>query len=303
MSTHFDFTDMRLVIHIAEASSLTAGAERACLSLPAASSRLKRFEESLGLKLFHRTAQGLTLTPAGKVVLQSAREVQQELERLCGELHQFTRGLKGTLRLHAETIAINEDIPLLLPSFLAKHPDIDIELRERNCEDIVRAVSEGAADIGIVSCDVRGGGVQLIPYRLDRLVAVFSPRHALAKLKKVDFVQALKHEHVALSEDCAISQLLSRRAAECQSGIGVRTRVSNFESACRIVEVNAAIAVMPESAALRYGKTMRLQYAPLADAWAQRQLSLCVKNAEQLPVFARRLVDLILGEYAIEAAA
>ncbi len=303
MSTHFDFTDMRLVIHIAEANSLTAGAERACLSLPAASSRLKRFEESLGLKLFHRTAQGLTLTPAGKVVLQSAREVQQELERLCGELHQFTRGVKGTLRLQAETIAINEDIPLLLPAFLAAHPDIDIELRERNCEDIVRAVSEGAADIGIVSCDARGGDVKLIPYRHDRLVAVFSPRHALVKLKKVDFVQTLKHEHVALAEDCAISQLLSRMAAECQASMGVRTRVNNFESACRIVEVNAAIAVMPESAALRYGKSMRLQYVPLADAWAQRKLSLCVKNVEHLPAYARRLIDLIVGEYAIEVAA
>ncbi len=300
---HFDFTDMRLVIHIAEANSLTAGAERACLSLPAASSRLKRFEESLGLKLFHRTAQGLTLTPAGRVVLQSARDVQQQLDRLCGELHQFTRGVKGTLRLHAETIAMNEDIPLLLPAYLAAHPDIDIEMRERTCEDIVRSVSEGAADIGIVSCNTRGRDVQLIPYRHDRLVAVFSPKHALAKLKKIDFVQTLKHEHVCLTEDCAISQLLSQMAAECGASLGIRTRVAHFESACRIVEVNAAIAVMPESAALRYSKRMRLQHVPLSDPWAHRQLSICVKNADQLPGYARRLIDLIVGEYAIQVAA
>ncbi len=300
---HFDFTDMRLVIHIAEANSLTAGAERACLSLPAASSRLKRFEESLGLKLFHRTAQGLTLTPAGKVVLQSARDVQQQLDRLCGELHQFTRGVKGTLRLHAETIAMSEDIPALLPAYLAAHPDIDIELRERTCEDIVRAVREGAADIGIVSCDAKGRDVQLIPYRHDRLVAVFSPKHALAKLKKVDFVQTLKHEQVCLTEDCAISQLLWKMAAEYQSSLGVRTRVTNFESACRIVEVNAAIAVMPESAALRYARQMRVQHVPLSDPWAQRQLSICVKNVDQLAGYGRRLIDLFIGEYAIRAAA
>ncbi len=300
---HFDFTDMRLVIHIAEANSLTAGAERACLSLPAASSRLKRFEESLGLKLFHRTAQGLTLTPAGRVVLQSARDVQQQLDRLCGELHQFTRGVKGTLRLHAETIAINEDIPLLLPAYLAAHPDIDIEMRERTCEEIVRAVSEGAADIGIVSCETKGRDVQLIPYRHDRLVAVFSPKHPLAKLKKIDFVQALKHEHVCLTEDCAISQLLSAMAIEAHASLAVRTRVAHFESACRIVEVNAAIAVMPESVALRYGKRMRVQHVPLSDAWAQRQLSICVKNIDQLPGYARRMIDLIVDEYAMEVAA
>lgn len=303
MSTHFDFTDMRLVIHIAEANSLTAGAERACLSLPAASSRLKRFEESLGLKLFHRTAQGLTLTAAGKVVLQSAREVQQQLDRLCGELHQFTRGVKGTLRLLADTIAMNEDIPLLLPSYLAAHPEIDIEMRERTSEDIVRAISEGAADIGIVSGDIKGGDVQLIPYRHDRLVAVFSPKHPLARQKKVEFAQTLKHEHVCLPEDSAISLFLSRMAVECQTSLGVRTRVSNFESACRIVEVNAAIAIMPESAAQRYEQNMQIGYAPLSEAWAQRELSICVRKLDQLPCFARQLVDLIVDDYAIQAAA
>ncbi len=303
MATHFDFTDMRLVIHIAEANSLTAGAERACLSLPAASSRLKRFEESLGLKLFHRTAQGLTLTPAGKVVLQSSREVQHQLERLCGELHQFTRGVKGTLRLMAETISINEDVPRLLPSYLAAHPEIDIEMRERTSEDIVRAVSEGAADIGIVSGDIKAADVQLIPYRHDRLVAVFSPKHALAKQKKVEFVQALKHEHVSLSEDSAISQFLSRMAIESQASLGVRTRVSNFESACRIVEVNAAIAIMPESAAQRYEQNMQIRHAPLSEPWAQRELSICVRRLDQLPCFARQLVDLIVDDYAMEVAA
>lgn len=303
MATHFDFTDMRLVIHIAEASSLTAGAERACLSLPAASSRLKRFEESLGLKLFHRTAQGLTLTPAGKVVLQSAREVQHQLDRLCGELHQFTRGVKGTLRLMAETISMNEDVPRLLPSYLAAHPEIDIEMRERTSEDIVRAVSEGAADIGIVSGDIKAADVQLIPYRHDRLVAVFSPKHALAKQKKVEFVQTLKHEHVSLTEDSAISQFLSRMAMQSQASLGVRTRVSNFESACRIVEVNAAIAIMPESAAQRYEQSMQIRHAPLSESWAQRELSICVRKLDQLPCFARQLVDLIVDDYTMEVAA
>jgi hypothetical protein len=48
---------------------------------------------------------------------------------------------------------------------------------------------------------------------------------------------------------------------------------------------------------------MRLMHAPLSDAWAQRQLSICVKNTDQLPGYARRLIDLIVGEYAIQAAA
>ena len=165
MNMYFDFADLRLLTHVAEMQSLTAGAERACLSLPAASSRLKRFEESLGLKLFNRTAQGLTLTPAGDVVLRHSRNVSHNLDLMRAELQQFVRGIKGTLRLQAVPIATVDFIPAILPAFLATHPDVDVDLQERLSPEIARAVSDGQADIGIVAGQVKSDGLEMIPYR------------------------------------------------------------------------------------------------------------------------------------------
>ena len=63
MAAHFDLPDIKLFVNIAEANSLTRGAERSHMSLPAASIRIKNLEEGLGVKLLYRTSQGVTLTP------------------------------------------------------------------------------------------------------------------------------------------------------------------------------------------------------------------------------------------------
>ncbi len=305
MNMHFDFADLRLLTHIAELHSLTAGAERSCLSLPAASSRLKRFEESLGLKLFHRTAQGLTLTPAGEVVLRHSRDVNQNLERMCGELQQFVRGIKGTLRLQANTIATIDFIPAILPAFLATHPDVDVDLRERLSPEIVRAVHEGVADIGIVAGDVKAEGLEVIPYRDDRLVVVTSPDHELSTLDEVDFLKTLKYDQVCLQEGSAISNFLGQVASEHHrtQRTRIRIRVGNFEAACRIIEANVAIGIVPESSARRYEKSMRIRHARLSDAWSLRKLSICVKSREHLPGFARDLIDMMLDDLGLPVPA
>ena len=63
MSVHFDLVDLRLMVRVAEANSLTKGAEASFISLPAASTRIKNLEESIGAKLLNRHSQGVTLTP------------------------------------------------------------------------------------------------------------------------------------------------------------------------------------------------------------------------------------------------
>ena len=77
MAAHFDLPDIRLFVNIAEANSLTRGAERSHMSLPAASIRIKNLEEGLGVKLLYRTSQGVTLTPPGQAFMHHARLVVQ----------------------------------------------------------------------------------------------------------------------------------------------------------------------------------------------------------------------------------
>jgi DNA-binding transcriptional LysR family regulator len=290
---HFDLVDLRLFTHIAEASSLTRGAERSHLSLPAASTRIKNLEEQVGIKLFSRTSQGVTLTAPGETFLLHARRVMLQLEQLTGDLQEFTKGVKGHVRVFANTSAMSEFLPAVLRTYLVTHPDVYVDMHERLSPDIVRAVQEGTVDIGIVAGNVRTEGLEVVPYRRDRLVLATALSHPLAQADQIDFADTLEYDFVGPPEASAIYAFLKRAAAELQRTMRWRIQVSNFETACRMIEANIGIGVLPESAARRHVKTMALRIVKLNDPWAVRKLQICVADRQALPLFARQLVDLL----------
>ena len=82
------------------------------------------------------------------------------------------RGLKGYVRLLSNTAAMTEFLPEALSAFLAAHPEVDIDLEELVSHEIVEAIAQGRADIGIVNDAVDLSGLQTFPFRHDRLVLV-----------------------------------------------------------------------------------------------------------------------------------
>lgn len=292
----FDLVDLKLFIHIVEAKSLTGGAQRSHLSLPAASTRIKNLEEYVGVKLLSRGRQGVKVTGAGETLLVHARRVLRQLEQLSGDLQEYASGVKGHVRVFANTTAMSEYLPAVLRTYLVSHPDVTIEMQERLSPDIVRAVEEGMVDIGIVAGNVRTEGLEVMPYRRDRLVLATALSHPLADHSSVDFIDTLGYDFIGLPEASAIHNFLKRAAADLQRELRWRVQVSNFETACRMIEANVGIGVLPESTAARHAGTMALRIIQLNDEWAERKLQICVADLGALPLFARKLVSLLVED-------
>ena len=235
MSLPFDLVDLRLMVRIAEADSLTKGAEAAHMSAPAASTRIKAIEESLGVKLLHRSSQGVTLTPPGQAFVHHARLVLGQLEHLRTDLQEYARGLRGHLRVHANTTALGEFLPPVLRRYLLDHPDVNVDLQERLSHDIVRAVTEGQTDIGIVAGLVRTEKLQVLPYRRDRLVLVVPRGQVLDGAASISFADTLDYDHIGLAESSAIRAFLQQICDWLERPMKQRIQVSNFEAACRMV--------------------------------------------------------------------
>jgi len=293
---HFDLTDLRLLVKVAEANSVTGGAQALHLSVPAASTRIRNLEDSIGAKLLFRTPQGVTLTPPGQTFVQHARVVLGQLERLRGDLQEYAKGIKGHLRVWASATAMGEFLPPVLQTYLRQHPDVNVDLRERLSHDIVRSVGEGAIDIGIVSGYERTEALEVIPYRRDRLVLVVPRGHALAAAASIAFADTLAYDQIGLHEGSALRVFLQRLCDELHKSLKLRIEVSNFEGACRMVEAGVGVGVMPESAARRHAQTMQIGIVALADAWSLRQLNVCVRSLQTLPGFARDLVELLVAD-------
>lgn len=289
----FDIADLRLFAAIAEEDNLTRGAERAHTSASAASIRVKNLEDRLGTKLLFRSSQGVKLTPAGQALAHHARLVLGQLQHLNNDLQEYARGVKGHLRVSASTTAVTEFLPRVLGHYLAAHPDVNIDLRERLSTDIVRALSDGQTDIGIVSGTARTEGLEVRPYREDRLVLVVPEGHELAERESVAFAEALDFNHVGLQEGSAIHGFLDQVARDLHRSIHLRIQVGNFEASCRMVESRVGVSVMPASAARRHQQNMAVRVLSLDDVWSQRNLQICARSFEGLPGFARDLVALL----------
>ncbi len=107
----FDLTDLSLFRHVVEAGSITHGAERAHLALAAASTRIRNMEQALGAPLLVRARHGVTPTQAGRTLLQHARTMLEQAERLREDLGAYAGGLAGQVRVLSNTNALTEFLP------------------------------------------------------------------------------------------------------------------------------------------------------------------------------------------------
>lgn len=293
-----DLTDLRLFVHVAEATSITHGAARANLALASASARIRGMEDALGSALLERVRRGVRLTPAGRALLYHARVVLQQMERLRGELGDYARGLTGHVRLLSNTAALSEFLPEALATFLAAHPRIDVDLEERVSYEIVEAVAEGLADIGIVADAVDLGELETFPFRLDRLVLVVPRPHRFARRRQIAFREAADQAFVGLSAGSALQDYLGEHAARIGRPLKLRVRLRSFDAVCRMVAQGVGIAIVSESAARRCARSMPVRTVRLTDAWALRHLTICVRRFAELPAHAKQLVEHLTKEAA-----
>jgi DNA-binding transcriptional LysR family regulator len=296
MANHFDLTDLQLIVNIGDASSLTRGAEKSHLSLPAASNRVKNLEDHFGTRLFNRNSQGVTLTPSGEAFLRHARLVLRQIDHLRGDIHEYARGIKGQVKVLANTTAMTEFMPAVLSRYLASHPDVTVELRERLSYLVIKAVSEGSADIGIVAGRPESSELEYLPYRKDRLVLVTSDEHEFAERPEVAFGETMRYEYVGLSEWSAIHAFLIQAADKLGHPFRFRVEVGSFEAVCRMIEAGVGIGVVPELVARRYAQRLKIKIVRLSDEWADRKLQSCGRKLDQLPGFARDLVNMLIED-------
>jgi DNA-binding transcriptional LysR family regulator len=224
-------------------------------------------------------------------LLQHARTILRQAERLREDLGAYAGGQAGQVRILSNTNALTEFLPEALSSFLASHPQVSIDLEERLSDEIVGLIAEGVADLGIVAGTVDASSLETYPFRNDRFVLVVARDHPLAKRAKIAFAQVLGYDFVGLDRASAIQRFLADKAARIGQPLRLRVQLRSFDAVCRMVETRVGIGIVPETTARRVARTMAVSIVALTDAWAVRELTICIRDFEELPPYARQLVQ------------
>lgn len=288
---NLSLTDLRLFLCVVEEGNITRAASCQHLSLAAASSRIKAMEAQAGMSLLVRQARGVSPTPAGEAFAHHARQVLQQVATLRSDLNEYGGGLKGHVRIFANTTAVTDFLPQILADFLTAHPEVNIDLQERANQEIARAVAEGRTDIGIVAGQVDSSGLQSLHFSTDRLILVTPRGHPLAQRRQVSFAELLEEDFIGMHEGSTIEQFLSRVVDDLGKQLKLRIQLRGFDAMCRMIEVGVGVGILPESAARRHSATMAISLVDLSDAWAVRERHVLVRELERLPSYARVLVN------------
>lgn len=285
-----DLTSLALFVRVAETRSLTRAAASSHIALAAASRRIAQLEDQLGAQLLYRTAKGVELTPAGHALLFHAREMLSKVDEMRAEISDYSKGVKGMVRIQANASALAQYLPGDLASFAAAHPAVKLSLGEERSGAIVELLRGGNADVGIVMEGADTAGLQLFKYRADVLCAVVPKRHAV-KGPRLAFSELLGYDFVGLESNTVISQCLLAQARVADKPLRLRVQVKSFDVVARLIQAGLGIGVLPEAAAAAFSGPMGLRLVGLTDAWATRRMYSAVRQYENLSAPARLLVE------------
>ncbi|WP_211654560.1 LysR family transcriptional regulator [Planococcus alpniumensis] len=175
---------------LAEEGNMRKAAERLFLSQPALSQRLQSIEKEWGQQLFIRSQKGLTPTPAGELVIQYAKEAVVRREEIFEQLHTLSEKVHGTLKIACASIIGQNWLPKVLKDFITLYPEAKVQLITGWSSEIVRALYDGEAHIGIVrgQTDWKGPKIHLFK---DTLYLVDKEISSLEEVMKTErpFIQ------------------------------------------------------------------------------------------------------------------
>ena len=285
-----DLISLALFLRAVDAKSLSKAAGQSHIALAAASRRIALLAHRYGVQLLYRSPQGVEATPAGKALALHARRMLEQAEKLHADLSDYAKGVKGHIRIQANTSAITQFLPKDLAAFAANYPDVKLELEESRSSEIAQALREGNADIGVVMDGTALQGLVSYEYRRDRLVAIVPRGHPL-RVRRVAFEHLVKYDLVALDSTTAMMRLLADVAVKTGQPLRLRVQVKSFEAVCKLVQAGMGIGVLPDAAAMDFAPIMGLRLIRLTDAWADRRMYVCVRDLASLPAIGRKLVE------------
>ncbi len=302
-SLGLDLVTLRVFAATADEGSLAKAAEREVIALSAISRRISQLEARSGVQLFDRRDRGMSLTPAGEVLMERLRHVFSALDQVALDLDAMRKGTKGIIRLHTHMSAISDGLAGEIAAFLAEHPGLDVQIEEHTSADVVHAVNTSNADIGLYSGTVDTEGLESLHWREDKLVVIIPKNDPLADGRPVHFADIVDRPFIAMQRDSSLVGLCRHEARLLGHSLQERAYATGFDSVRKMVSAGLGVSIVPASNIIdSYIEDSPLTARPLNETWARRPLMLCARSFKFLPTATKLLVDWLTKRDNVECA-
>jgi len=271
--------ELRFIVAVAQERNFRRAAEKSFISQPALSLAIQKLEEELGLKIFERGKNDITVTPIGSAIIEQAQRVLEEAERLREIATQGKNQLVAPLRVGIIHSVGPYLLPDLIPALKKVAPQMPLEVEENITANLDTLLRNGKLDVIIIALPFGDSGILTHPLYDEPFEVVVSNEHHWASRRSIKAAE-LADEKVLLldSGHCFSNQVaeacpdLSRRGADTQHG-------SSLETIRNMVASGLGITVLPASANSARYRSRLLQVIPFTKPVPSRRIALAWRKS------------------------
>jgi DNA-binding transcriptional LysR family regulator len=286
-------------------ASFSRGAAENGVAQSSASQTVQRLEEHLGVRLIDRSKRPLVLTPQGKLFYEGCKELVGRYQELELRVRSFDSEaqLVGTVRVASIYSVGLAHMDHYVRTFHEAHPEVDVRLEYLHPTRVTEAVTQGLADLGLVSFPRKWPDLTVIPWREEPMVVACAPTHPLARCQTIQVGQLDGATIVSFDPELSIRRAIDRYLKSHGVQVRVGLLFDNIEHIKRAVEVRSGLAILPEPTLVEEVRSGTLVAIPLADPSLTRPLAIVRRRAGVPDLATSRFLDWLLADGATTGAA
>jgi DNA-binding transcriptional LysR family regulator len=286
-----DVQALRYFVEVARKQGFTRASESLHVTQPAISKAVRALEEELGTPLLVRERRRVTLTDAGRMVLERAQGVLDALRGIEEEVVELSALRRGRLRIGMPPIVGMAFFPPVLAEFHTAHPGIVLELREEGSHHIEALVRDRELDVGAVVLPTDERAFGTMPFLHDELHAVLHPSHPLARRGALALGELEGTPFVLYRPEFALHGHILDACRRAGFTPHVASESSHWDFIVAMVAANIGVALLPQTIC-RQLDPAQVRTVPMTKPTIPWDVALIWKRERHLPPATRAWLEL-----------
>ncbi|BAO89955.1 LysR family transcriptional regulator [Caballeronia cordobensis] len=257
LTLRFDLVELETFLTVVELGSFSAAAKRLHVSQPSVTARVQRLESTLKTRLLVRTTRHVEPTPAGKRLRERAEIALRDLRKLLQEFQADAEAARLRVVVAATPMIAAVMLPPLIHSFCQRYPDVRIQLRDLQYEDVVARIETNEADLAVVAFDNDSSKLSFEALSEEDMLVVVPKTHPLAQAGKVTLEQLAQIPLMLLDRYSMLRETLGDEFAKRGLSLRPMHHAANLSTLLGMVDAGLGATFLPRSMAQRYARDTR----------------------------------------------
>ncbi|MFW5679392.1 MAG: LysR family transcriptional regulator [Pseudomonadota bacterium] len=282
---------IRYFLEIVRSGSLREASERLNVAASALSRQMRKLEHEAGMDLFERGPRGMVLTSAGEAYARYARAVALEHDRIRAELAEIRGMRRGTVRVASVEGLVADVLTRAIAGFLATHRGMQVKLTTLGTDDVIAAVRDGEADLGISFHARADAAVRCLRRVRDPLVVVVHPAAAPATRRRLTLNEMFEQPLALPEPGFGIRRLVDEEARRLGLVVKPVLETNSIEALRSFARSGAGVSLLPRRSCGSDAAAGRVVALPMAEpALCGASTDLSVLAGRHLPGAVRAFV-------------